>query len=66
MLAAFDRGDVVGQAAEIRLPFALPLLPQHRHAARFVDARVVGVDDDVVAVAVGGEEAVDAAGDRRV
>ena len=62
--AAIERGDEVGERVERLLALAAPLLAEAVEARALVGARVVGVDDDVVAVAVGGPEAVDAAGCR--
>ncbi len=57
-----DRSEIIGQAAKVGLPFALPLLPEHAETQPLLCARLVGVNDDIVAIGVGREEAIDAAG----
>src|SRR5581483_10828060 len=57
--AAVERRQVIGQAAEARLSLAFPLLAEHGKAAALAGSRVVGEDDQVVAVAGRREEAID-------
>ena len=60
--ARIARGDVVGQRSERGLAVALPLLPQGRQPHPLGPTRLVFIHDDVVALAVGREEAVDRVG----
>ena len=57
-----DRGDEVGEGMEGVLPLPLPLLPEGVDAAELLRPRLVGVEEDVVALGIGGEESVHAAG----
>ena len=64
--ARVDGRDVVGQAPEVLLPLALPLLAEGVDSGTLGSSGPgVGVEDDVIAVGVGGEEAVDPAGPDR-
>src|SRR5438128_1131050 len=42
--------NIVGQAAEILLPFALPLLAEHAETDQFFGAVFISVNDDIVAL----------------
>ena len=59
--AAVYRRHVIGQRTEVFDAFTLPLLPQHVETSQFLLARVVGVEDDRIAVRVGRPESVNGA-----
>ena len=63
--AARPRGHEVGQGVEHVLPLPLPLLAERVYPAELGRAALVGEQNDVVALGVGGEEAVHPLGHER-